>query len=126
MECFRKILYTIKIIFSKNIFHCDIKFENIVMDGNNPIIIDFDHANVIGNKTIIGDGRSSQISSYWKNWAKTPGFFNLNCPSHISNQKNDLFSIGCMLYYHYYEDNKVQNFDKLKGNLIYNKFRIKR
>lgn len=65
------------------------------MNKDSPIIIDFDNS--------FTDKYNNYYSSIIKQ-KNTFGFFRLNDMQ--INEKNDLFSFGCMLYYFYYFDGK--------------------
>lgn len=94
-KIFSKIVYAVKYLHSKNITHCDIKPENILLDNNFfPKLIDFGfskHFLTKDEKLYNFYGTCTYCSYEAKNAVK-------NSLNSFNGIKNDLFSLGVLLF----------------------------
>lgn len=89
---FIKLVKEVKLIHSKNIIHCDIKPDNVILDNNlYPKLIDFGYSQKISNdKATLHNGQGSEIySSYESSHKRKTGF---------NGKSSDVFSLGVCLF----------------------------
>ncbi|CAL6103789.1 Kinase [Hexamita inflata] len=100
LSLFQKILVTIKTLHNLNIFHFDIKPENILADDNNFVIIDFGSAMTIDEQNainlLIENVQIAQIYQITELFSPTKYD---QCNGWIVANKFDSYSLGCVLYY---------------------------
>jgi serine/threonine protein kinase len=100
---FYEILKTINYIHSQLIIHQDIKFENIMVNNNEHILIDFDISNLSSKKTLTSLKNGKILIIIFKG---TIDFFD---PDNRTSTLNDLYSYGILLFKYYVNDNYVKD-----------------
>ncbi|CAL5982491.1 Kinase [Hexamita inflata] len=85
IELFRKILKVVQELHSRNIYHMDLKPSNIMMQGDNPILIDF------GNSVT-----EDEVETVLNTSAYAPKQDVYSCC--ITSEKFDIYCLGSMLH----------------------------
>jgi len=101
LEVFTKILEKVIILHDHNIVHCDLKMNNILQDKNgNVSVIDFSHSFFMGNYIKNGFTIENHQHDYTfgTNVIMPPEVF-VNPHNYDCNEKIDVWSLGCCLFY---------------------------